>query len=54
MWFWAEETQLNINELRYELLLSIDSTGHNAWHRAADKGSLSHWILYGFELRERN
>ena len=40
MWFWAEEMQLNINELRYELLLSIDSIGFNAWHRAADKGCL--------------
>ena len=40
MWFWTEETQLNINELRYELLLSIESTGYNAWHRAADTRSL--------------
>ena len=40
MWFWAEGTQLNVNELRYKLLLSIDSTGSMMWHRAANKGRL--------------
>ena len=40
MWFWAEITQLNANELSYKLLLSIDSTGFMVWHRAADKESL--------------
>ncbi len=40
MWVWAEETQLNSNELKNKLLLTKDSDGQTAWHRAADQGSL--------------
>ena len=40
MWFPADGTQLNINELKYKLLLSIDSAGFKVWHRTADKDSL--------------
>ena len=40
IWDWAEETQLNRNELKKKLLLHRDMHGFNAWHRAADQGYL--------------
>jgi ankyrin repeat protein len=40
MWVWAEETQLNPKELKKKLFLSKRNYGYNAWHRAAQFGSL--------------
>ena len=40
LWVWAEEKQLNPNELKNKLFLEKDKYGYNAWHRAALGGSL--------------
>ena len=39
-WDWAEEKQLNPNDLKNKLLLSKDSAGYNAWHDVGKKGTL--------------
>jgi len=40
MWVWAEETQLNPNELKNKLFLSKDLFGCMAWHLIAFGGGL--------------
>ena len=40
MWVWAEETQLNPKDLKKKLFLTKNMYGYNAWHRAAQFGSL--------------
>ena len=40
MWVWAEETQLNPNELQNKLLLATEIYGNNSWKRAAEQGNL--------------
>ena len=37
---WAEEAEVNANELKKKLLLAKDDAGYRAWDRAAQKGSL--------------
>jgi len=36
-WVWAEEAQLNPNELNNNFFSSKDKFGYIAWHRAAVK-----------------
>jgi len=40
LWVWAEEAEVNANELKQKLLLAKDNRGYTAWHRAAQEGSL--------------
>jgi ankyrin repeat protein len=40
LWVWAEEGQLNSNELKENLLLAKDNEGFTAWHYAARFGRL--------------
>jgi len=49
LWVWAEERQLNSNELKKKLLLDKEKNGNNVWHHAAYFGKLEAletlWIL---------
>jgi ankyrin repeat protein len=40
LWVWAEEAEMNANELKKKLLLAKDDNGYTAWHYAAQHRSL--------------
>ena len=54
MWGWAEETQINPEELKKNLLLAIDDYRYTMWHRSAGKGNLETYRHYGVGLRKWN